>query len=67
MSEREGQHKPDNAKTPRGPMGDTLPGREKEDPRTGGGQRQEEVEDRPNVGTVKPEDYPEKDRRDSRP
>ena len=37
----EGQHKSGNAEMPRGPMGDTLPGREKEDPRTGGGQRQE--------------------------
>lgn len=50
MGERQGQHQPDNAKAPRGPLDDTLPGREKEDSKTGGGQRQEDVEDRPNVG-----------------
>lgn len=57
----------ENSETPRGPLGDTLSGREKADPRTGGAQPQEKVEDRPNVGTVRPEDYPEKDRDDSRP
>lgn len=57
----------EDSETPRGPLGDPLPGREKADPRTGGAQPQEKVEDRPNVGTVKPEDYPEKDRDDSRP
>ncbi|NIJ17963.1 hypothetical protein [Sphingobium vermicomposti] len=67
MGDREGDHQPDNAQTPRGPLGDTLPGREKEDPRTVGGQEPEDVEDRPNVGTVRPEDYPEKDRDDSQP
>jgi len=34
---------------------------------TPGGNKPEKVEDRPNVGTVKPEDYPEEDRRDQRP
>lgn len=43
----------------RGPLGDVLPDRPGPDPRTRGGQPQEDVEDRPNVGTVKPEDYPE--------
>ena len=42
----------------RGPLGDVLPGKEKLDPRTRGGQPLEKVEDRPNVGIVKPEDYP---------
>jgi hypothetical protein len=44
-----------------GPLGDILPGRTK-DPRTGGGQPQEDVEDRPVVGRVTPEDYPENQR-----
>lgn len=33
-----------------------------EEPATPGGQPPEPVEDRPNVGTVRPEDYPEEDR-----
>lgn len=57
----------EDSKTPRGPAGDALPGREKADPRTSGAQPQEDVEDRPNVSTVKPEDYPEADRDQSRP
>jgi hypothetical protein len=44
-----------------GPLGDVLPGKGP-DPRTRGGQRQEDVSDRPTVGTVKPEDYPEDQR-----
>jgi hypothetical protein len=43
----------------RGPLGDVIPGRDEADPRTRGGQKPEKVEDRPTVGTVKPEDYPE--------
>ncbi|WP_022681711.1 hypothetical protein [Sphingobium bisphenolivorans] len=61
------RHDPDNADTPRGPLGDAMPGREKEDPRTVGGQGQERPEERPMVGSVKPEDYPEQDRKDSAP
>ncbi len=49
------------AKEKRGPLGDVIPGRTK-DTRTGGGQPQEDVEDRPVVGQVKPEDYPEDQR-----
>lgn len=45
--------------TPRGPLGDARPDAAEGDDRTGGGQPQEKVEDRPVVGTVKPEDYPE--------
>ena len=37
------------------------------DGETPGGQKPEKVSDRPNVSTVKPEDYPAKQRRDSRP
>jgi hypothetical protein len=45
--------------TPRGPLGDARPDAAESNDRTGGGQPQEKVEDRPVVGTVKPEDYPE--------
>ncbi len=51
--------KQDDELPARGPLGDVLPGKEKQDPRTRGGLPQEDVEDRPNVSTVKPEDYPE--------
>jgi hypothetical protein len=44
----------------RGPLGDARPNADAPDPRTGGGQSQEDVDDRPNVSTVKPEDYPDK-------
>ncbi|MCW2350475.1 hypothetical protein [Sphingobium sp. B12D2B] len=44
---------------PQGPMGDARPDAAENDNRTGGGQSQEKVEDRPMVGSVKPEDYPE--------
>jgi hypothetical protein len=43
----------------RGPLGDVVPDRDGLDPRTRGGDKPEKVEDRPNVGTVTPEDYPE--------
>jgi hypothetical protein len=43
----------------RGPAGDVRPNENDPDPRTRGGQKPEEVEDRPNVGRVKPEDYPQ--------
>lgn len=51
----------------RGPAGDARPSDEDPDPRTRGGQPQEDVEDRPSVSTVTPEDYPDVDRADSRP
>lgn len=51
----------------RGPAGDVRPHPDDPDPRTRGGQPQEDVEDRPNVGTVKPEDYPAADRAAARP
>ncbi|MBE1529489.1 hypothetical protein GGC65_003945 [Sphingopyxis sp. OAS728] len=47
--------------TPRGPLGDARPDGAERAP-TPGGQPQEKVEDRENVGTVKPEDYPLGDR-----
>lgn len=46
----------------RGPLGDALPGRTTTDPRANPAQPPEKVEDRPNVGQVKPEDYPQEDR-----
>jgi len=42
--------------------------RDDDDPAaTPGGLKPEKVEDRPNVGTVKPEDYPEREREESSP
>jgi|GEM_PF-1723844 hypothetical protein len=52
---------------PRGPLGDARPDAARDDNRTGGGQPQEKVEDRPVVGTVEPEDYPAADRAQSAP
>jgi len=51
-------------KPPRGPLGDAQPTREGWKPGTPGSLPPRRVEDRPNVGTVKPEDYPEEDRKD---
>lgn len=45
----------------RGPAGDARPDSPSADPRTPGGMKQERPEDRPVVGSVRPEDYP-KDR-----
>ena len=50
----------------RGPAGDVRPNGDDPDPRTGGGKSKEDVEDRPCVGTVKPEDYTVADRADSK-
>ncbi|MBT0667604.1 hypothetical protein HT136_04390 [Novosphingobium profundi] len=44
--------------TPHGPLGDARPDAGGDASPTPGGQKPEKVEDRPNVGTVKPEDYP---------
>lgn len=43
--------------TPRGPLGDARPDKEPRAP-TPGSRKQEKVEDRDNVGTAQPEDYP---------
>lgn len=43
---------------PRGPLGDARPDASGNASPTPGGQPPEKVEDRPNIGTVKPEDYP---------
>jgi hypothetical protein len=48
----------EKSKEQRGPLGDARPDHDAPDPRTRGGQPQEKVEDRPNVSTVTPEDYP---------
>lgn len=50
----------DMAEKPEGPLKDPLPGHEQADTRTSGGQPAEQVEDRPMVGKVRPEDYPER-------
>ena len=55
------------AETKRGPGGDARPDFPSADPRTGGSLPQANVEDRPNVSTVKPEDYPLEDRKVSVP
>ena len=49
----------DKTEERRGPLGDARPDHNAPDSRTGGSQPQEKVEDRPNVSTVTPEDYPE--------
>jgi len=50
-----------------GPTGDVIPTNDGRDARTAGGQRAEPVEKRPNVGQVKPEDYPLADRKTATP
>lgn len=44
----------------RGPLGDARPDATKDDSTTGGGQPAEDPEDRPQVGSVKPGDYPDR-------
>jgi hypothetical protein len=53
-------------------MEDAIDDKEGSEPERGpastpGGNKQEAVEDRPNVSTVKPEDYPADDRREVKP
>ena len=55
------------SETDRTPLGDARPDHTKNDPKTGGSLPQEDVEERPNVSTVTPEDYPAQDRAISRP
>jgi hypothetical protein len=56
-----------SAEVDRGALGDARPGNTDIDPRTGGSLTQEKVEDRNNVSTVTPEDYPAEDREISQP
>ncbi len=49
-------------KQARGPLGDARPDAQRDDPRASPGLKPAPVEDRPTVGTVKPEDYPAEDR-----
>lgn len=51
----------------RSPFGDARPDNSKNDPRANPSLPQEDVEDRENVSTVTPEDYPAADREDSKP
>lgn len=53
--------------TERGPYGDSRPGNVKDDPRANPSLLPENVDDRENVSTVSPEDYPLADRAESRP
>lgn len=48
-------------------MGHARPNQNDGDPRATGGQDPEKVEDRPIVGQVEPDDYPEQDRKASAP
>lgn len=57
--DNEQDEKRKRSEMPRGPLGDARPDAAEGDNRTGGGQPPEKVEDRPVVGSVKPEDYPE--------
>jgi len=50
-----------------GPAGDVRPNENDPDDRTGGGRRQEDVEDRPSVSSVTPEDYPQAEREAAKP
>ena len=50
----------DRANTPEGALKEALPGHERADTRTSGGQPPEKVEHRPMVSKVKPEDYPDR-------
>lgn len=45
-------------KPDKGPLGDILPHDTDGETETGGSLRPEDVDDRPNVSKVKPEDYP---------
>lgn len=56
------KHDPAKGEPDKGPLGDVLPHEDDPAKTTSGSLKQEDVEDRPNVGTVKPEDYPEEDR-----
>lgn len=52
------QDKGKDEKADKGPLGDVLPHDNEGETKTGGSLKPEDVDDRPNVGTVKPEDYP---------
>lgn len=57
----------EHTKVDRGLWGDARPDNTKTDPRTGGSLPEEQVEDRENVSSVSPEDYPAEDREISKP
>ena len=63
MNDNEAQQ----SETDRPSLGDARPDNTKDDPRTDGSLPQEDVEERLNVSTVTPEDYPAEDRAISRP
>lgn len=53
--------------TDRGPFGDARPANTKNDLRANPSLPQEDVDDRENVSTVSPEDYPLSDREEAQP
>lgn len=61
------KNKPKVTEMDYGPYGDARPDNVKDDPRANRSLPQEDVEDRENVSTVTPEDYPAADRDISRP
>ena len=65
--DRDQERKSQVTEMDRGPLGDARPDNVKDDPRANRSLPQADVEDRENVSTVKPEDYPEADRAISHP
>jgi hypothetical protein len=55
-------HKSHVTEKDKGPFGDARPGNSKDDPRANPSLPQADVDDRENVSTVMPEDYPAADR-----
>lgn len=62
-----GEQEPKVTEMDRGPFGDARPDNQKDDPRANRSLPQADVEDRENVSTVKPEDYPAADRAIAQP
>lgn len=58
---------PQVPETDRGPFGDARPGNTKDDPRANRSLPQADVDDRENVSTVTPNDYPAADRAIAQP
>lgn len=58
---------PEVTETDRGPFSDARPDNTKDDPRANRSLPQADVDDRENVSTVKPEDYPAADRAIAQP
>lgn len=61
------EQEPEVTEMDRGAFGDARPDNTKDDPRANRSLPQANVDDRENVSTVKPEDYPLSDRADAQP